>query len=451
MGAAGAGAGAGGAGGAATKGAGCVAVSSLGGGGAEVSFFALGRCSAGMATTPFENNNASRAGGIGSIVAVLSAFMYLAFLLQKQYFSFLCPKLHNIDMIASETIKITPVLRSRLHEINIENVPFGRYFTDHMLVAQYSNKQWHTPEIKPFGKIEIDPGNAALHYGQSIFEGIKAYHQANGEVAIFRPYDNFERFNISATRMQMPELPEEIFVEGMRQLIALDKDWVPQHTDHSLYIRPLLYASDPYIGVRPSEMYTFLILLSPTGPYYPEPMRIYVEEKYTRAAPGGVGYAKTAGNYAAAMFPTAAVQQQGFQQVLWTDATEHKYVQEIGTMNVFFVINGALHTPSLEEGTILDGITRKSIITLARELGVVVEERRIAMQEVVEAYGNGSLTEVFGAGTAATVSLIKELKYRDFSMHFDAANAPVSAGIAAELNEIRYGRKADTHGWMFTV
>lgn len=354
-------------------------------------------------------------------------------------------------MIAAMEIKTTPVLTSKLPEINIENVPFGRHFTDHMLVAEYANGAWESVEIKPYQPISIDPSNAALHYGQSIFEGIKAYRQPNGEVCIFRVYDNFSRFNLSATRMQMPEVPEEIFVEGMRQLIALDKNWVPQHDDHSLYIRPFLFASDNAIGVRPSERYTFMIILSPTGPYYTAPMRIYVEEQYTRASPGGVGYAKTAGNYAAAMYATAKAQQQGYQQVLWTDAFEHRYVQEIGTMNVFFVTGRQVLTPSLDEGTILDGITRRSVITVLEEMDYEVVERAISIDELQDLYTAGHLNEVFGTGTAATVSMIRELKYRDFVMTFDTNTWIATPAVLERLNNIRYGKAADVHGWLYPV
>ncbi|HSK11899.1 MAG TPA: branched-chain amino acid aminotransferase [Phnomibacter sp.] len=354
-------------------------------------------------------------------------------------------------MIDVLEIKTTLAEKSRLSEVDIENVPFGKYFTDHMLVAEFDGKEWSSVEIKPYQPLQIDPSNAALHYGQSIFEGIKAYRLQNGEVAIFRPYDNFHRFNFSALRMQMPEVPEEIFVEGMRQLIALDKDWVPYHDDHSLYIRPFMFACDTAIGVRPSERFTFIIILSPTGPYYPAPMRIYVEEHFTRAAPGGVGQAKTAGNYAAAMYPTARAQKQGYQQVLWTDAIEHRYVQEIGTMNVFFMVDGKALTPSLDEGTILDGITRKSVMAVLEEMGYTVEERRISVDELIDAFNAGLLTEVFGAGTAATISMIKELKYRDLVMHFDTNTWNVAPAVLHQLNNIRYGKVPDTHGWLYVV
>jgi branched-chain amino acid aminotransferase len=354
-------------------------------------------------------------------------------------------------MIAALEIKTTPVLRSKLPDIDIENIPFGRHFTDHMLVAEYAGGEWQSVEIKPYQSLQIDPANAALHYGQSIFEGVKAYRQQNGEVAIFRPIDNFHRFNISATRMQMPEVSEEIFMEGLRQLITLDIDWVPAQPDHALYIRPFLFASDPAIGVRPSERYTFIIILSPTGPYYTAPMRIYVEEQYTRAAPGGVGFAKTAGNYAAAMYPSAKAQKAGYHQVLWTDAFEHRYVQEIGTMNVFFVSGNKVLTPSLDEGTILDGITRKSAITILQENGYEIEERAISIDELIEMYKNKELNEVFGAGTAATISMIKELKYRDFEMQFNTGEWKVAPLVLKTLNDIRYGKTEDTHDWLFPV
>lgn len=354
-------------------------------------------------------------------------------------------------MIASLKIKTTPVLKSRLTDLDIENLPFGRVFTDHMLIAEFSHGKWESVEIKPYQPLMLDPSNAAIHYGQSIFEGIKAYPQGNGEVAIFRPYDNFQRFNISAVRMQMPEVPEEIFIDGMRQLIAMDKDWVPKHDDHALYIRPFLFASDNAVGVRPSERYTFMIILSPTGPYYTAPMRIYVEEEYTRAAPGGVGYAKTAGNYAAAMFATAKAQKEGYHQVLWTDAFEHKYVQEIGTMNVFFVVGNTVYTPSLDEGTILDGITRRSVITLMEEMGFTIVERRIAIKELMNWYNAGELNEVFGSGTAATISMIRELKYRDFVMNFETDGWKAAPEVLHRLNEIRYGKIADIHEWLLPV
>lgn len=348
-------------------------------------------------------------------------------------------------------ISITKAERSKLQDINFENLPFGKYFTDHMLEADFENGEWKNVEIKPYQPLLLYPSVVALHYGQAIFEGIKAYKNQQGEAFIFRPQENFKRFNISAERMQMPTVPEEIFIEGMRQLIALDKNWIPQRHDYSLYIRPLMFASDEVIGVKPSENYKFVIMLSPTGPYYSSPMRIYVEEKYVRAVEGGVGYAKTAGNYAAAMYATAQAKKQGYDQVLWTDAFEHQYVHECGTMNVFFIIGDKALTPDLGSGTILDGVTRASVITLLKEMGYKVEERPVSIHEIIDAYKSGQKIEAFGAGTAATISPIKELKYKDFVMHFDVEKWKAAPAIKTTLMEIREGLREDKHNWMWKV
>jgi branched-chain amino acid aminotransferase len=251
--------------------------------------------------------------------------------------------------------------------------------------------------------------------------------------------------------MNMPPVPEEIFMEGMRLLIELDKNWIPSIPDHSLYIRPFMFSSDPIIGVKPSDSYKFIIILSPTGPYYASPMRIYVEENYTRAAPGGVGFSKNAGNYAASMLATTNAKKLGYDQVLWTDAFEHKNLQEVGTMNVFFVIGNTAVTPSLEDGTILAGITRDSAIVVLKEMGLEVEERKISIDELIEAHKSGQLKEVFGTGTAATISLIKELRYKDYTMHFDTDNWQTAPELKARLNAIREGKVADVHGWMYRV
>ncbi|HMC99206.1 MAG TPA: branched-chain amino acid aminotransferase [Ferruginibacter sp.] len=354
-------------------------------------------------------------------------------------------------MIAAADINITTVERSKLNDISLENIPFGKYFTDHMLEVDYEDGEWKKPAIKPYQDLHISPALAALHYGQAIFEGIKAYKDPNGQPFIFRPNDNFRRFNISAERMQMPQVPEEIFMEGMRMLVELEKNWIPNMEDHSLYIRPFMFSSDEMIGVRPSEKYKFMIILSPTGPYYSAPMRIYVEEKYVRAAPGGVGYAKAAGNYGSAMYATAQAKKDGYDQVLWTDAFEHKYVQECGTMNVFFIIGGAAITPDLSSGTILEGVTRDSAIVLLKEMGFSVEERPLSIDDIIGAHKAAILFEVFGTGTAATISMIKELRYKDYVMEFDVNQWRTAPELKRQLNAIRYGLQADDHGWMFKV
>jgi branched-chain amino acid aminotransferase len=330
-------------------------------------------------------------------------------------------------------------------------MPFGKFFSDHMLEADFENGEWKNVEIKPYQPLVIEPSMASLHYGQAIFEGIKAYKDAAGNASVFRPYDNFKRFNISAERMNMPTVPEEIFIDGLKQLLALDKQWIPSKTDHSLYIRPFMFSTDNVLGVQTSHTYKFMILLSPTGPYYAKPMRIYVEEKYTRAAPGGVGYAKAAGNYGASMLATAEAKKIGYDQVLWTDAHEHKYMEEIGTMNVFFAFaNKKIVTPALD-GNILDGVTRNSTIQLLEENGYTVEERRISIDELKEKHEAGELLEVFGTGTAATISFIQELRYKEYTMEFDTNTWVTAPFVKATLNDIRYGKVADRFDWLLHV
>lgn len=354
-------------------------------------------------------------------------------------------------MMTETDIVITKVERSKLKDINLENIPFGKYFTDHMLEADYENGEWKNVEIKPYQPILLEPSLSALHYGQSIFEGIKAYKNESEEAFVFRPEENFKRFNNSARRMSMPEVPEEIFMEGMRQLINLDKNWIPNKKDHSLYVRPFMFATSRTLGVRPSEFYKFLIILSPTGPYYSVPMKIKIEEKYTRACPGGVGFAKNAGNYGASMIAAAEARNEGYDQVLWTDGFEHKWLQEVGMMNVFFVIGDKVVTPSLEEGTILAGITRNSVITLLKEMGYQVEERKIKIDELTEAYDNGKLLEAFGTGTAATVAFIEKLKYRDKVMELNPSSFTIMPKIKKAINDIKEGRVKDTHNWMYKI
>ncbi len=354
-------------------------------------------------------------------------------------------------MVAAPVINITKVETSKLAGTSLENLPFGRFFTDHMLEADYENGEWKNVEIKPYQPLLLEPSTAALHYGQAIFEGIKAYKYEDGTAAIFRPMDNYKRFNISAERMQMPAVPEEIFIEGMRILIELDKNWIPSLPEHSLYIRPFMFSTDAVIGVKPSESYKFIILLSPTGPYYAAPMKIYVEEKYTRAAPGGVGFSKNAGNYGASMLATSIAKKAGYDQVLWTDAFEHKYLQEVGTMNVFFIIGNKAITPSLEDGTILAGVTRDSAIVILREMGLEVIEQKFSIDELIEAHVAGQLREVFGTGTAATISMIKELRYKEYDMLFDTDSWKVAPELKNRLNAIRDGQTPDTHGWMMAI
>lgn len=354
-------------------------------------------------------------------------------------------------MIGSGSIPVSRVERSKLHDIPFENIPFGKYFTDHMLEADFEGGEWKNVEIKPYQPLLFSPSVASFHYGQAIFEGIKAYRGKEGQVHIFRPRDNFRRFNISAERLMMPAVPEGIFLDGMRQLVALDKNWIPAKPDHALYIRPFMIATDELLGVKPSDTYKFMIILSPTGPYYAKPSRIYVEEKYTRAAPGGVGYAKVAGNYAASLYATAEAQKKGFDQVLWTDAVHHRYAEEIGTMNVVFIVGNKALTPDLSTGSILAGVTRDSALTVLAEMGLEVQETRVDMEEMRRAYKAGELTEVFGTGTAATISFISEVQYKETVMRFPESSWKVAPELKRRLDAIKDGSAPDTHGWLFPV
>lgn len=355
-------------------------------------------------------------------------------------------------MTATGEFKVVNSEESKLKNISPEEMTFGKNFSDHMFVADFIDGKWQNMQIVPYQPITISPACSAIHYGQSIFEGIKAYRDLEkGDIRIFRPEDNFNRFNISARRMEMPEVPADIFLEGMKQLIRLDHNWVPNKHDYSLYIRPFMFANDAFIGVRPSATYKFMIILSPTGPYFSKPIRIFVEEKYVRAVEGGVGYAKNAGNYGAAMFPTAEAKRNGYDQVLWTDAKEHKYVQECGTMNVFFIFGNTAVTPGLESGTILEGVTRMSTIQLLKDMGLNVEERDLSIDEVKERFDKGELTEVFGTGTAATILMIEELADKDKVMKFDQNKWVTGPAIKETLDAIREGTEEDKYGWMVRI
>lgn len=350
-------------------------------------------------------------------------------------------------MVSAMDIKVRKVEKSRIQELDLNNIQFGKLYADHMLVAHYENGEWKQPEIVPFDSLQLSPATTFMHYGQAIFEGVKAYKNQEGEPVIFRPYDNWKRMNRSAERMGMPAVPEEIFVDGMRSLVSLDKDWIPTEEGTSLYLRPFMIATDEFIGVKPAEKFTFLIITSPAGPYYAKPVSIYVQDEYVRAFPGGIGFTKAAGNYGASMYPTAQIRKMGYDQILWTDGFEHKYVQEIGTMNVFFVIGDKVITPELSE-TILAGVTRDSVITLLREKGVTVEERPLSIDEIAEAYKNHQLKEAFGTGTAASISHIAELTYYDMHMVLPQEDWGISEWVKQEMNNIRYGKIADTHDWI---
>ncbi|WP_019989890.1 branched-chain amino acid aminotransferase [Rudanella lutea] len=342
--------------------------------------------------------------------------------------------------------------RSRIQEVDFNNLPFGKHFSDHMFVADFVDGQWQNGQILPFDNFTLSPALSSLHYGQSIFEGMKAYKNEEGEVLMFRPLDNFKRMNESAKRMCMATLTEEVFMGGLEALLRVDADWVPSTPGSSLYIRPYLFATDTFLGVAPSKTYRFCIFTCPVGTYYAKPPKVKVETEYIRAAAGGVGYAKCAGNYAGSMYPTMLAQQAGYDQILWTDAKEHKYFEESGTMNVMFVIDGKLVTPAVSD-TILKGITRDSILQIARQLGIEVDERRVSVEEVISGIESGRLTEAFGAGTAVVVSPFSVIGYqgKDYMLAEHPAEKSIAVRIKNYLTDIRTGKVDDTFGWVYKV
>lgn len=328
---------------------------------------------------------------------------------------------------------------------------FGHIFTDHMLVMPYDEGQgWHDPVIMPYGDITLSPAAMCLHYGQTVFEGLKAYRRADGGVQLFRPEENFKRLNRSNERLVIPELPVELGLQCLKELISVEKDWVPHTEGASLYIRPFIFAVDPFLGVHPGEHYLFMIILSPSGPYYAsglDPVNIYVESKYVRTVRGGMGYAKTGGNYAASLHSQADAYDQGYSQVLWLDGVEHKYVEEGGGMNVVFKIDGKIITPMLT-GSILPGVTRRSCIQLFKDWGMPVEERLISVDELFEAAASGKLEEAMCVGTAAVICPIGELTYegKDYVIN-DFKIGPVAQKLYDTLTGIQWGNVADPHEW----
>ncbi len=348
--------------------------------------------------------------------------------------------------------RVTRTTQSRIAQVDWENLPFGKVFSDHMLIMDYRDGAWQEPEIVPFGPIDMHPAMSAIHYGQSIFEGMKANRTPNGEITIFRPDMNAKRFIESSERMCMPVIPEEMFMELVRKMVEVDKDWIPQRDGYSLYIRPFLFATDEFIGIKPSETYKFMIFTCPVGAYYSEPVNVKIEEYYTRASEGGVGRAKTAGNYGASLFPARQGQMKGYHQLLWTDGKTHTFVEESGTMNVCFVIDGKLITPSEDSDTILRGVTKRSVVELAKHWGIEVEERKVTVQEVVEAHQQGRLTEAFGAGTAATIAHIAKIGYRDTDLVLPSIeNRPISNRIHKHLDDLKAGIEPDEFGWIMKV
>jgi len=351
------------------------------------------------------------------------------------------------------TLPITTTLssHSRLAETDFSNLPFGKFYTDHMFMADFEDGEWKNFQILPYGPILMSPAISAVHYGQAIFEGLKAYRLPNGEISVFRADKNFTRFNKSAERLAMPTLPEEVFMQGIKALIDVDRNWVPAQENYTLYLRPVMFGTDTSLGVKPSERYKFVILASPTGPYYNKALKVKIETHFSRADEGGVGFAKTAGNYARSLYPFAQAQKEGFDQLIWTDAATHQYVEESGAANLMFIIDGKLVTAATGN-TILNGVTRDTLIQLAKHEGISVEERKVAISEIISGIENGSLTEAFAVGTAATVTQIAQIAYQDKVYEVKpGGDERISAMLAKKLNAIRYGLDTDIFGWNWIV
>ncbi|MBS1681610.1 MAG: branched-chain amino acid aminotransferase [Bacteroidetes bacterium] len=349
--------------------------------------------------------------------------------------------------VMTAPIQIERVKKSRLSTVDFSNLGFGNYISDHMVVAIYKNGEWQEPKIVPYADMTMSPAMLALHYGQSVFEGLKAFKNSEGRVSIFRPQRHAKRLNKSLERMCMPAVSEELFINSLSALIELDEAWIPTSEGSSLYIRPFVFASESKLGVKIADEYRFMILTSPVAPYFSKPVRIKVDQEYVRAAEGGTGFAKCAGNYGGAFYPTLLAQKQGFDQVFWTDAKEHKYIDESGAMNVMFVLNGKLVTPQLTS-SLLDGVTRNSILTLSASLNIEKEERKISIAEIEEGLKNGTLSEAFGVGTAAVVSPIASISIEGRNYQLPVAG-PESFQLRAKkkLINIRLGIEPDTHNW----
>ncbi|WP_181899417.1 branched-chain amino acid aminotransferase [Flagellimonas nanhaiensis] len=350
----------------------------------------------------------------------------------------------------ANTLVVEKAKTSKIHEVDFDNLSFGSTYTDHMLVCDYVNGEWKAPKIVPYQPISLDPSAKIFHYGQSIFEGMKAYKDRDGGVWLFRPLENFKRLNKSAKRLAIPELPEAYFMEGLTTLLQLERDWVPQNPGSSLYVRPFMFASGTGFHASPADEYKFIIACAPSGAYFSGKVKVLIEETYSRAANGGVGYAKAGGNYAGQFYPTQLAVEKGYQQVIWTDDNNHEFIEEAGAMNVFVRINDTLITAPTND-RILDGVTRKSILDIAKSEGIATEVRKISVKEVVEAAKNGSLKELFGAGTAAVVSPIAAFGYQGVDYDLPELENSYASLLKQRITDIQYNRAEDKFGWRYKV
>ncbi len=355
-------------------------------------------------------------------------------------------------MNATQTkkIEIIKAATSKINEVDFDNLSFGAVFTDHLFECDFANGEWQKPVIKPYAPFLLDPSAKVFHYGQAIFEGMKAYKDEQDAIWLFRPDENYKRFNHSAVRMAMPEVPEEIFMEGLNQLLKLDEAWIKKGLGNTMYIRPFLIATGFGVIANPSDEYKFMIILSPAKSYYSGEVKVLIAEHFSRAANGGIGAAKAGGNYAGQFYPTNLANQAGFQQVIWTDDATHTKLEEAGTMNVFFRINDTLYTAPTSE-RILDGVTRKSLIEMAKRDGIDVEVRPVLVSEIVEAAKNGSLKEIFGAGTAAVVNPIVGFSYQDVYYELPKLENSFASQLKENLTNIQHKLADDTFGWTVKV
>ena len=350
----------------------------------------------------------------------------------------------------TQKINIQKVSTSRIGDVDFDNLNFGSTFSDHMFECDYKDGEWQNPTIKPYGPLTISPAAKVFHYGQAVFEGMKAFKDEEGKVWLFRPEENFNRINKSSIRMAIPEFPKDIFFEALTTLVKMDKEWVKPGLGNSLYIRPFVMATQAGVSASPSTEYKFMILMSPAQAYYTGDVKVVIAEHYSRSANGGVGAAKAAGNYGAQFFPTNLAREKGFQQVIWTDASDHKYLEEAGTMNVFFRVNDTLLTAPISD-RILDGVTRKSVIALAKRDNIKVEERPVLVSEIVEAAKNGSLKEIFGAGTAAVISPVSAFSYKETVYELEKQKHSFATQFKKELMDIQYNRSDDPFNWRYEV
>ena len=350
----------------------------------------------------------------------------------------------------SPSVTVENIVNSKINKVDFTNLKFGHVFTDYMFECDYIDKSWVNPTIKPFGNLSISPASKVFHYGQAVFEGMKAYKDNQGKIWLFRPEENFKRINKSSKRLAIPEFPKDLFFEALEKMLLLDKEWIKSGIGNSLYIRPFVIATQTEVSASPSNEYKFLILFSPAQAYYAGDVKVVIAEHYSRSADGGVGAAKAAGNYAAQFYPTNLAKEKGFQQIIWTDSKEHKYLEEAGTMNVFFRINDTLITAPTSD-RILDGVTRKSLIALAKRDGIIIEEKRITVDELKEASKNNSLKEIFGAGTAAVISPVSEFSHKNQIYHLPKLKKSYAHIFKTKLLNIQHNITEDSFGWRYPV